>query len=103
MTAATWRRACQVESAADLRRTWADFCMPATQPAWASRREGASDGDLDASDGDLDARYCPRAEGDEFPGGGGRPRAGSLWAGGRGGVDRPHEVHGVRGRRDSRV
>src|SRR5438270_4345778 len=65
--------------------------MPATQPDWASRREGASDGD-------LDERHGPRAAGDGFPGGGGRPRAGPLRPGGRGGVDRPHEVHGRRGR-----
>ena len=38
-TAATWRRACQVETATGLRRTWADFCMPATQPDWTSRRK----------------------------------------------------------------
>src|SRR5262249_60712744 len=51
-----------------------------------------------ASDDDLDARYWPWEEGDEFPGGGGRPRAGSLWPRGRGGGGRPHEVHSLRGR-----
>ena len=47
-TAATWRSACLVESAADLRRSWADVCMSATQPEWHRAEKGASDGDLNA-------------------------------------------------------
>src|SRR5262249_32663833 len=39
-----------------------------------------------------------REEFAEFAGGGGRARGGALRPGGRGGVDRSHEVHGLRGR-----
>src|SRR6516225_7672409 len=45
-------------------------------------------------------RKAPRWK---LPGGSGRLRAGSLRPGGRGGVDRPHEVNGVRGRGDQSV
>ena len=38
----------------------------------------ASEGAQERRDDDFDSRDCPRAEGDEFPGGGGRPLAGSL-------------------------
>jgi NAD(P)-dependent dehydrogenase (short-subunit alcohol dehydrogenase family) len=47
-TAATWRRACQVESAAGFRRTWADYCIRRPNLTGLRDEKGASDGDLDA-------------------------------------------------------